>query len=126
MPRNTRYQINTTYYELFLNAIRIINEVEREFINVLQRNRAKFEYWLQYRFLELLKGTPATVNGLPLPGPFQLPGGTPWADALRNAPPTVQHPCAIVFRSPCYWGSPSGWTPDSFWRATAIHVSCHA
>ena len=39
MPRNTRYQINTTYYELFLNAIRIINEVEREFINVLQRNR---------------------------------------------------------------------------------------
>lgn len=89
MPRNTRYQINTAYYELFLNAIRIINEVERRFIDELQRNRAKFEYWLQRRFAWLLQGVPiaTTMMGQPLPGPFQLPGGTPWSEVLRNLPP---------------------------------------
>ena len=68
MPRDTRLRRNTAYYDLFMLVVRTINEVEKRFFEQLQRNRAQTCYWLQRRFVTVLR----PLTG---PAPYLLPAG---------------------------------------------------
>ena len=68
MPRDTRLRRNTAYYDLFMLVVRTINEVEKRFFEQLQRNRAQTYYWLQRRFVTVLR----PLTG---PAPYLLPAG---------------------------------------------------